>query len=284
MRFCEIHPFVRFSRYMAVENPMEYPEFIPLDSRLFYTISGEGQIRTEKEVYTMTHGSILIIPAGKNYHILTPKEKVEYLVLNFDYTSRASVRSLPEHPHPAHMPDCPPLIDAVSFSDAECLNGILYSECMTGIENKLIKLEFEYSGRLLYSENKTSALLTEVLTECVREQEFKHSFPDGGHNRISDIISYIHQNYMQDISNMTLAEKFHFHPNYISGLIKHYTGLPLHRYLLRVRITNAVNLLETTNLSIGEIAAEVGFYDCSYFTRYFKQIIGKTPNKFRNGK
>jgi two-component system, response regulator YesN len=52
-------------------------------------------------------------------------------------------------------------------------------------------------------------------------------------------------------------------------------------YLTHVRVSNAQRLLQETNLSIAEIAAQVGFSDQSYFDRRFKQAFGKSPREFR---
>lgn len=284
MHFNEIRPFVRFSRYMTVKNDMAYPEFIPFDSRLFYCTGGNGKILTEGVYYEMTHGSLLIIPAGVKYRLVSPDEEVVYLALNFDYTSGNSHISVPVPPYNAELEDCPPLSEEVNFEDDILFNDVVYRSSAPKIEKTLIKLDFEYSGRLRFYENKTSAYLLDILTDCMREYSFQDKIFGNNQHKINDIIVYIHKNYMKDISNHTLAEKFHFHPNYISSIIKDYTGLPLHQYLLRVRITQAVNLLETTNMSINDIALTTGFYDCSYFARYFKKIMGKTPMKFRNNK
>lgn len=284
MNFRDIRPFVRFSRYMNLDTTVVYPEYIPIDARLFYTLSGIGEIRTKETIHPMKKGSLLLIPPGKRYQLLTPEQNVEYLALNFDMTQEFSHLDIPIHPHPANQENCPEPIGVYHFEHPSCLNEVFYADSMRRIENTLLKLEFEYAGKLLYSETKTSAYLLEILAECVREAERKNSYPDGSNCKINDIILYIQQNYRQDLSNLQLAEVFHFHPNYISNMLKLHTGMSLHRYLLYVRITNAINLLETTNLTVGEIAAEVGFYDSNYFTRYFKQIVGKPPKQFRSGK
>ena len=281
MNINQIRPFVRFARYMPLDNSAAQHTYIPLDARLFYTLAGEGEIRTGEHIHKMTKASLLLIPAGISYRLLTPKISVQYFALNFDYTQAHSDLKIPIPPHPEHINGCPELIEQIHFSRPEFLNGILYLENMKRIENTLIKLDFEFSGRLNNFENKTSAYLIDILTECVREKERKCSYPDGSNCKINEIIHYIQQNYHREISNKQLAEIFHFHPNYISSMMTLYTGMPLHRYLLHVRITNAINLLETTNLSISEIAAETGFYDSNYFSRYFKRLVGKSPKQFR---
>jgi AraC family transcriptional regulator len=59
------------------------------------------------------------------------------------------------------------------------------------------------------------------------------------------------------------------------------TGLPPHRYLVQLRIDRARILLETTNLPITEIAAQVGYDDPGYLSRLFRRQFGTTPAKYR---
>jgi len=52
-------------------------------------------------------------------------------------------------------------------------------------------------------------------------------------------------------------------------------------YLVEYRIQVAAKLLETTDLSVTEIAMRTGWGSNSYFTKMFHQIRGKTPNLYR---
>jgi len=52
-------------------------------------------------------------------------------------------------------------------------------------------------------------------------------------------------------------------------------------YLISYRIQAAKKLLETTALSITEIAMATGWGSSSYFTKMFHRLCGKTPNAHR---
>ena len=99
------------------------------------------------------------------------------------------------------------------------------------------------------------------------------------------LMDYIQQHYAEALTNAALGARFHYHPNYISRLIADRTGMPLHRYLLTIRIRQALSLLQTTALPVGEIARRTGFPNVSYFSHYFKKITGHCPGDFRmNGR
>lgn len=54
------------------------------------------------------------------------------------------------------------------------------------------------------------------------------------------------------------------------------------QYLLTIRVNNAASLLETTDYSMAEIAAIIGYEDPLYFSRLFRKIKGVSPRDYRN--
>jgi AraC-like DNA-binding protein len=58
-------------------------------------------------------------------------------------------------------------------------------------------------------------------------------------------------------------------------------GLPPHRYLLTRRIEKATALLRDTDLSITEIAFQIGWSSLGTFGRTFRDVTGKSPAEFR---
>lgn len=63
--------------------------------------------------------------------------------------------------------------------------------------------------------------------------------------------------------------------------VKRATGMTPHEVVLSTRLSRAQGLLASSNLRVGEIAAEVGYDDPSYFTRIFTRRIGLSPRAFR---
>ena len=59
------------------------------------------------------------------------------------------------------------------------------------------------------------------------------------------------------------------------------TGMGVNDYINRIRIERSVELLLGTNLTINEIAYEVGFAYPSYFSTSFKHVKGVTPTRFK---
>lgn len=101
---------------------------------------------------------------------------------------------------------------------------------------------------------------------------------------ISKARKYIDDNYSQsDISLDEVSREVDISPYYFSKLFKEETGKNFIEYLTDIRIDKAKELILTTNLSMKEICAEVGYADPNYFSRNFKKNVGVTPTEFKEG-
>lgn len=68
---------------------------------------------------------------------------------------------------------------------------------------------------------------------------------------------------------------------HFSECFRERTGYPPMEHFLRLRIQRACQLLDTTTLRVGEVAAAVGWEDAFYFSRYFRKITGRSPREYR---
>ncbi len=99
---------------------------------------------------------------------------------------------------------------------------------------------------------------------------------------VKKIVSYIEQNFAQDLTLNSLSEIFSLSPSYLSRLFKRSTGLNLKHYVLQRRILEAKRLLENDPmLKISAMPQMVGFNDFPVFNQNFKQIVGLTPSAYR---
>lgn len=78
-----------------------------------------------------------------------------------------------------------------------------------------------------------------------------------------------------------VAESLNISASYLSGLLKVLTGQSTQQHIHNKLIEKAKEKLSTTNLSIGEIAYELGFEHSQSFSKLFKNKTKLTPNEFR---
>lgn len=98
---------------------------------------------------------------------------------------------------------------------------------------------------------------------------------------VASIRAYIDEHLAEDLSLVTLANRFHFNPSYLSRLFKQDSGLNLSEYIEETRIRQAKALLATEEWKIQEVGIRVGYESPQSFTRFFKKMTGMTPQEYR---
>jgi YesN/AraC family two-component response regulator len=97
-------------------------------------------------------------------------------------------------------------------------------------------------------------------------------------------IGYIHEHYKDPISRPEIARSLSINEQYLSRCFNKIIGIGPIAYLSRHRILQAKKLLDRKNLSITQVALEVGLSSQSYFSRIFQQEVGVTPTEYMHGK
>ena len=99
---------------------------------------------------------------------------------------------------------------------------------------------------------------------------------------INKMLQYIHINIENHLSLERLARDLHISMGYASDCFKNNMGVPIMRYVQKIKIDRAINLLMSTDKSILYIGILLGFYDQSHFSRAFKAMVGVSPTVYRN--
>lgn len=77
------------------------------------------------------------------------------------------------------------------------------------------------------------------------------------------------------------AEQFHFTPSYFGDIVRREMGITPQAFLQTKLIDRAKSLLASQELTINEIAEELGFSYPNHFARLFRQKTGMSPSAFR---
>lgn len=102
---------------------------------------------------------------------------------------------------------------------------------------------------------------------------------DGG--RIKRMLSYIHAHYAEPISVADIAAAAGVGERECYRCFRQTLGLSPIPYLNRRRVEAAARLLNSTNRTVADIAADCGFGSPSYFCSVFREIMGRSPREFR---
>ncbi len=95
-------------------------------------------------------------------------------------------------------------------------------------------------------------------------------------------LAFVHKRCFSDFSFNEVAKELNISPSRLRKLIKVATGVSPGRYVKRLRMRQAQQLLETTFMSVKQIMAKVGCNDQSHFVRDFKLAFGVSPTQYRS--
>ncbi|NLW77827.1 MAG: AraC family transcriptional regulator [Ruminococcaceae bacterium] len=93
-------------------------------------------------------------------------------------------------------------------------------------------------------------------------------------------VRFIHFNYARDITVDDIAKAAGLSRSHLYRLFMTAFGYPPITYLTNWRVQKACQLIESTSLSMSEIACSVGFSDQFYFSRVFKKAVGMPPSRY----
>jgi AraC-like DNA-binding protein len=99
--------------------------------------------------------------------------------------------------------------------------------------------------------------------------------------RIERTIGYMTQHLNQPLQASDLAAVANISLSHYFVLFKRTTGCGPIDFFIRLRMRRARQLLETTSMTIKEIAGELGYEDPFYFSRLFKSVNGVAPSDYR---
>jgi len=98
---------------------------------------------------------------------------------------------------------------------------------------------------------------------------------------ISAVKNYIVDHMNEEITLSSLAEKFHFSPQYLSKRFKEMYHTTVMNYISQLRMDKASSLLKLSDLTVQEIASTIGYEDDNYFGKVFRKHYGISPTQYR---
>ena len=223
---------------------------------LVYVCSGNFNLELESGTYSAGPGQVLFFDC-RQPHYYYAEDDLEFFFVHFDgpkahelckYINETS-GVLIDSPNNAKIGQL--MREMIDFHDAGGTESVLAGS------NRIYRL-------LALLENPLSS-------SRVRKND----------DSLSKAIAYIRSHIGEKITLHQLAEIAGLSDYYFSHLFKEMTGLSPSNFIIYSRIDQAKSLLLTTDLSVAEIAAQVGYPNSSNLITLFTQRVGCSPAQFR---
>lgn len=143
-------------------------------------------------------------------------------------------------------------------------------------------VEAEHPTGRMFGESLATGLVIHLLKQySVWQPHLSDEIGRLPEQHLRNVLNYIHTHLNQDITLSEIARVLNLSQYHFCRLFKQSMGMTPHQYLTQCRINHAKQLLLKTQLTVTEIAFEVGLTNHSSFTRLFRQSVGVTPKAFR---
>jgi AraC family transcriptional regulator len=99
--------------------------------------------------------------------------------------------------------------------------------------------------------------------------------------RIIRVLVYIDEHFNDALTLDDLARIAYFSPYHFHRIFQAFIGEPLYAYIKRLRLENAAVHLQSTGLTVTDIAFKSGYETPAAFAKAFRERFGVTPTGFR---
>ncbi|MDR0932136.1 MAG: AraC family transcriptional regulator [Victivallales bacterium] len=232
-------------------------EYVPAGAKsfvqLFWTISGSASVRIDQKEYTATPGDVFYL-LPYEIHDFRVSLSWEYRWIAFD--GEFAARHILSYKYPRNC-----------FAAGECPHDLF--------------IRFDQLMREMTpsSWREMVALIDAILAQAGGDA--------GDHSKEGKIVAEIIRLCRKDFANPDLnvnavADKLCLDRSTIRRIFVKRMKLSLSEYIADLRLQHALSLLRQSFLPISEIARQTGIPEPSYFCRFIRRNIGKSPEQFRH--
>ena len=268
---------VTLQRYQLLSSVIDFPP--PIDHRLVLHLSGAALIeRTtggRRERWWFDSGCAALTPACLPVTRST-KGRVDVMHIYIAPTLVEEVAAEAYGADPARVH----LFERVAVFD-EALNQL----------GRLLLAEAEAHapGGRLVADTLARALAVHLLR---RHSSLAPEAPDASKRpssampgwRLRRVVEHMHANLTENLSLAQLAAVGGLGPSWFAHAFRAATGEPPHRFLVRLRVERARDLLEHTALPVIEVGLRCGFEQPNHFATMFRKLTGMSPSAYRTAR
>jgi len=245
---------------------------------LIYVYDGSCKQTVSNNTLNLIQGDVCIIPPGIKHSISVFDNSI---VLN------CLIRKSTLHNIFFNFLSSPNILSGFFLNNIYSENGNDYIVFHTGNDPEMrhgfLYMYWDSINQAVYWDQILGYSLSMIFALLIRNYENAIEVPTFTHKTDVQrfaLLQFIQENF-KDISLDKVADKFHYTPEYTSRLIKSTTGKSFTQIVTQIRVEKAQILLMDTNLSVADIAEQIGYESPENFIRVFKKQLQMTPTEYR---
>ena len=244
----------------------------------FICLNGRAKVETEKGAFMLSEREFLITPPNVNHTHKPDKSFLSSVSICFSATGVKDklicfkVGKIDDRE-----------LNIVNILINEYINNYKFQDNYEQPNVQKVNLKNEYAYPQMFK-CAIEMLLVLITRNFLNEaNESKVNIQKEIVEEKNEIVRYIKEHYKEKIILEKVANEFNYSVGHLCRKFKQDTGDSIVNYITKYRISVATRILfENRDLSIEEVALEVGFNDVQYFNKIFKKYVGMTPGQYRS--
>ena len=256
---------------IMLSNVSKFPEHRHADFEFNFCVEGEFDIIINRKNYRVGKGFTTLIPPMCAHSV--PEHENEHTVI----TLIVGTTLLKKYFEDFRRLAVTPKVYDLSDSGMEELRRT-FEECADIINSKDMEAELLLTGNVY----RILACFLRFLSRCGESEERKSDYRQI--ENVERALELIHYRYKESVTVEEAAAITGYSKSNFCKIFKTVVGESFHQALNRHRVNNAAGLLRFSNMSVSDIAHEVGFSETKAFCRVFKAVFGASPGQYRKMK
>lgn len=274
-----INPYIRSAAYFPWHIRNRYRN-ISYHTRLFAIRKHCAIVQYGDTETTVPPETLLILSPGMDYDFQNVDEtsRFDLYCCNFDLTEQY------KDTHPFVSPDHTPDYDPKKIVDTTVFPPLAKPLLLTERPElcSLVQTIYErFHTGLPYAAEICSGLVKAVLFQALQIEQTAPLPLSNGARVAQQTLQYIREHFAEPIDENAIATAMHFHPYYLTRLTQQYYGTTPYQYLRQCRYEHALQLLQHTDMPIGQVAIECGYPSQAHFSRVITKMSGVSPTTLR---
>ncbi len=166
-------------------------------------------------------------------------------------------------------------------------HNVIIDHLKIELRNLMFKMYLESFNEQIYSDYLLNAYILEFVASLLKAipyeilESTRLSSRTDAYKRLKYVINYVESRFNEKITLAQLALELHISKYHLSHFIKQHMGISFQDYLNSVRLTHAIHLLFSTDMSILDITLASGFSDPKYLNALIRNRYGYTAKTLR---
>ena len=252
------------------------PESATESIRIYYVIEGKFEWHIHQQQYMLYPGDAALVLPGQKFG--SGKGFLDIGSISWIHINMQKLESGKMVPGKWSS-----LSESESLAIGKILllnNSLVLSKCneagriLQYIQSELFNKEIGYATR---ANQLIDELFITITRQLTKQSNPARDFP----KTFMQLEQTLRQNLSHQWTVEEMAAVVGMGTTLFNEKVKTYSGFSPINYLINIRISEAIKLLKKKNISLTDIALDIGFYSSQHFSTTFKKLTGYTPSEFR---